>query len=100
MADASGLDDGTIEELRRLDPRGLMADAYAIEGIVAEACRSIFLDWALGRTEAEGEPGALRRLHEIYAPRHPGHPMTGVLEEGLSDARPRRGRRAKGRAAD
>jgi hypothetical protein len=99
MADAPPLDDATREELRRLDPRGLVADAYAIEGIVAEACRSIFLDWALGRSEAEGDPEALRRLHEIYAPLHPGHPMTGVLEEGLSAPRPRRGRRGRGGGA-
>ena len=30
-----------------LDPKGLIADSYRIEGITAGECRSIFLDWAL-----------------------------------------------------
>ena len=30
-----------------LDKKGLVYEAYRIDGIVAEECRSIFLDWAL-----------------------------------------------------
>ena len=31
-----------------LDAKGLIREAYRIEGISAPECRSIFLDWALG----------------------------------------------------
>ncbi|MGB1096749.1 MAG: hypothetical protein ACPG09_09845, partial [Paracoccaceae bacterium] len=30
------------------DPKGLISEAYNIDGITAGECRSIFLDWALG----------------------------------------------------
>ena len=30
------------------DPKGLVREAFAMEGIGAPECRSIFLDWALG----------------------------------------------------
>ena len=30
------------------DPRGVIFEAYRIEGITGPDCRSIFLDWALG----------------------------------------------------
>ncbi len=30
------------------DPKGLIRESFAIEGIGAPECRSIFLDWALG----------------------------------------------------
>ena len=30
-----------------LDPKGLIYEAYRIDGITAAECRSIFLDWAL-----------------------------------------------------
>ena len=30
------------------DPKGLISEAYKIEGITLGECRSIFLDWALG----------------------------------------------------
>ena len=29
------------------DPKGLISEAYNIDGITAGECRSIFLDWAL-----------------------------------------------------
>ena len=92
-------DEQILAELKRLDPRGLIDDAYKIDGAGPEACRSIFLDWALGRSEAEGAPESLRRLHEIHAPMHPGHPMTEVLAEGLARPRPERGRRTGGSGA-
>lgn len=90
------LENGPDEaELAALDPRALIAEAYRLDGPSAEDCRSIFLDWALGRTEVEGDPAALRRLHAGYAARHPDHPMTAVLAEGLTT--PRAGRRSKTR---
>ena len=30
-----------------IDPKGLIGEAYKIEGITEPECRSIFLDWAL-----------------------------------------------------
>ena len=66
------------------DPRGLIREAYRIEGISAAECRSIFLDWALGL------PGdvtdAARALHTVYAPHFPDHPMTGLLAEAAVPA--------------
>ncbi|MEM7487876.1 MAG: hypothetical protein AAF390_02000 [Pseudomonadota bacterium] len=84
MADAKGAD----------DPKGLIRDAYEIEGISKPECRSIFLDWALS---IDGPPGpAISRLLEVHG--EDGHPMTDVLREGLADApaaRRRGGRRAR-----
>ncbi|WP_092060985.1 hypothetical protein [Poseidonocella pacifica] len=64
------------------DPRGLIREAYRIEDITAEQCRSIFLDWALS-VPTEGDPkaaiGALLARYEAGAPQHP---MTAVLREG------------------
>jgi len=76
------------------DPRGLIREAYRIEDISAEDCRTILFDWALGPEGAAGAP-AIRALLEHYRPAAPEHPMTRVLEEGLGEPRPprRRGRR-------
>ncbi|MGB7318562.1 MAG: hypothetical protein WBC85_11410 [Planktotalea sp.] len=70
-----------------MDPKGLIAEAYKIEGITPSECRSIFLDWALN---LEGETtAALNVLLERHGARD--HPMTQVLRDGLaSTARPRR----------
>lgn len=89
-------DAGAQTLLSEFDPRGLFAEAYRMEGLGPEACRSIFLDWALGRSDAEGSHFALRALHAHYAPRFPRHPMTEVLAEGLA-RQPRAGRRRGGR---
>ncbi|TVQ52998.1 MAG: hypothetical protein EA355_14025 [Rhodobacteraceae bacterium] len=69
-----------------LDPRGLIREAYRIEGVTAWDCRSIYLDWALGLA---GDPAeATRALLARYGPAAPDHPMTAVLREGV-DAAPR-----------
>lgn len=72
-----------------IDPKGLIAEAFRIDGINEEECRSIFLDWALSiPLEADS-----RALVEALLARHgvPGHPMTRVLEAGrASGRRPRR----------
>ncbi|SFE19132.1 hypothetical protein [Roseivivax sediminis] len=77
------------------DPRGVIREAYAIEGIGPEDCRSIFLDWAL-TVPAEADTEALIRT---LLARHgtPDHPMTAVLREGLGTVRPRRRGGAVGR---
>ena len=71
------------------DPKGLVREAYLIEGITAPECRSIFLDWALSLPEgarAGASAAVLIARHGVE-----GHPMTGVLHEALgAEARPRR----------
>lgn len=65
-----------------LDPRGLIADAYAIEGITSWDCRTIYLDWALGLPAETDAKAATAELHARHAAAHPDHPMTAVLAEG------------------
>ncbi|MEL6336723.1 MAG: hypothetical protein AAFS07_01655 [Pseudomonadota bacterium] len=61
-----------------LDPRGLIREAFAIEGIGPEDCRSIFFDWAIGLA-ADVDPGeAAAVLRTAYAAPE-GHPMTVLL---------------------
>ena len=43
------------------DPKGLIADAYRIDGIDKAECRSIFLDWALSLSGDTGP--ALSLIH-------------------------------------
>ncbi|MBI1418345.1 MAG: hypothetical protein GC146_14080 [Limimaricola sp.] len=79
-----------------LDPRDLIREAYAIEGIGAPECRSIFLDWALGVPEGQDPRALVRRLLERHGGEAATHPMTKVLQAALEDAEPvgRRGGRA------
>ncbi|MEM9796443.1 MAG: hypothetical protein AAF919_08135 [Pseudomonadota bacterium] len=81
------------EQMERDDPKGLIRDAYAIEGIGPSECRSIFLDWALG-VEGDPKPAIARLLarHGVA-----GHPMDAVLRDGLAEAPV--ARRRGGRAA-
>ena len=75
-----------------LDPKGLIREAYRIDGITWGECRSIFLDWALGLKE--GDPAdLLPALLDHYGALYPDHPMTAVLREGLeASIRPRKRR--------
>jgi hypothetical protein len=65
------------------DPKGLIYEAYRIDGIGAGECRSIFLDWALSVPLENDTAAALRALIGQYGPTAPDHPMTGVMKEGL-----------------
>lgn len=69
-----------------LDPKGLIREAYCIEGIVIAECRSIFLDWALSLPEGRDTQDALAIMISRYAPEHPDHPMTEVLKAGTRAA--------------
>ncbi|WP_319823626.1 hypothetical protein [Thalassovita sp.] len=83
-----------------LDPKGLIREAFLIDGITEAECRSIFLDWALSLPEGADSRQALTELHPIYAAAHPDHPMTSVMEQGvqqLSHARRRGGWRSRTR---
>ncbi|MDJ0820973.1 MAG: hypothetical protein QNJ09_04065 [Paracoccaceae bacterium] len=72
-----------------LDPKGLIFEAYRIEGITEAECRTIFLDWALS-VPAGGDARALiPQLLDRYGVED--HPMTKVLREGLEQmSAPRR----------
>jgi len=88
--------DATMANIGALDPRGLMREAYAIEGIVGPQCRSIYLDWALGLDPTHDATAATAALLAHYGPLWPDHPMTAVLREGVETvarARPSRRRR-------
>ncbi|MBE1298149.1 hypothetical protein [Phycobacter azelaicus] len=74
-----------------LDPKGLIREAFRIEGIDASQCRSIFLDWALSLSAEFDNREAIRALLGRYSEAQPQHPMCSVLSEGLAEmARPRR----------
>ncbi|MEM9576732.1 MAG: hypothetical protein AAF999_06930 [Pseudomonadota bacterium] len=73
------------------DPKGLIYEAYRIEGIEKSECRSIFLDWALSLPMERDTRRALKDLISEYTARHPDHPMNDVMKEGLTGlAAPRR----------
>ncbi|GGO57638.1 hypothetical protein SAMN05444398_107149 [Roseovarius pacificus] len=74
-----------------LDHKGLIREAYRIDGITAPECRSIFLDWALSLPGDQDQTGAITTLLERYRAGNEEHPMTGVLQDGLlTVGRPRR----------
>lgn len=76
------------------DPKGLVREAYAIPGIGAPECRSIFLDWALSLPDGADPRAAVRALLDRHGKE--GHPMTAVLRAALSA--PQAPRRRGGRA--
>lgn len=77
---------------QHLDPRNLIREAYWIEGIGVEDCRSIFFDWALGLREHDPTDAA-GVLLEHYVGDFPDHPMTGLLREAVAGGGERRSRR-------
>ncbi|WP_170418385.1 hypothetical protein [Ruegeria arenilitoris] len=74
------------------DPKGLIREAYRIDGITLPECRSIFLDWALSLPDGRDQKQALTELHAVYTTQDADHPMTQVLREGLDTAQPPRRR--------
>ena len=82
------------------DPRGLILEAYAMD-LGPEDCRTVFLDWVLGRP-AETAARDIAVLLAHHGAAHPEHPMTAVLRAGLGRADPPRrrggwqGRRGRG----
>ncbi len=68
------------------DHKGLIREAYRIEGITLPECRSIFLDWALSLPDGRDQKQALTDLHALYSAQAADHPMTQVLAEGLTVA--------------
>ncbi len=83
------------------DPRGLVAEAYRIEGLGVEDARSIFFDWALGLPDGTDQGAAAARLLEAHADQPADHPMTRLLAEAVEGPAPGGGRRGgRRRAAD
>ena len=81
-----------MREKSKIDPRGLIREAYRIEGISEPECRSIFLDWALGLPSDVETRSYIEAALSQYGDAEE-HPMTRVLTEGLdkADAPKRRG---------
>ena len=65
------------------DPKGLIYEAFRIEGITAGECRTIFLDWALSLPMEKDAGATIRLLLAQYGAQPADHPMTQVLNEGL-----------------
>jgi hypothetical protein len=84
-------------QLTEADPKGLVRESYAIDGITAGECRSIFMDWALSLPVDFSIPSAVQVLLAHYAPAAPDHPMNTVLQDGLN--MPDHPKRKGGRAA-
>ena len=78
------------------DPRGLIFEAYRIDGITIEDCRAIFFDWALGVPPQDDTVAHVRDLLDRYGTSE--HPMTQVLEEGLQALNRPKGRKGGRRA--
>ncbi len=73
-------------QLTEADPKGLIRESYAIAGITAGECRSIFLDWALSLPVDAPIPVAVQVVLNHYATAAPDHPMTEVLRDGMTAA--------------
>ncbi len=72
------------------DPKGLIYEAFRIDGITESECRSIFLDWALSLPIEQDTSTTIKALLEQYKV-NVGHPMIEVMTQGLTTmAAPRR----------
>ena len=83
-------------QLKQADPKGLVRESYAIDGITLGECRSIFIDWALSLPAGADTPGCLEVVLAHYAAPMPDHPMSSVLRDAqtVTSTPKRRGGRA------
>ncbi|EPX79019.1 hypothetical protein [Litoreibacter arenae] len=72
-------------DLQLIDRKGLMREAFRIDGITSGECRSIFLDWALNLPDGQDQRAAIEHLLDSYADSDVDHPMRAVLREGLAE---------------
>lgn len=86
-------------ETHPYDPRGLILEAYRIDGLSLAEARVIFLDWALSHPDAPDPRDQIAALLAAYGAGVPDHPMSAVLRAGLEGGTPPEGRRGgrKGR---
>lgn len=85
-------------DMQQADPKGLIGESYRIDGITAEECRSIFLDWALSIAEGVDVSCAAGFLINHYASMADRHPMSDILQSSLipsNKPKLRKGRFAK-----
>ena len=82
------------------DEKGLIFEAYNIENIDLNSCRTIFFDWVVSLDPNINLGEAINELLEAYSPRFPSHPMTELLIEGTKEnsviRRRKRAKNAKG----
>ena len=76
-----------------IDARGMIHEAYCIDGITEQDCRTIFLDWAMFAPDAPPMAEQLERLMQVYGKDNPDHPMTKVIRQGLDRTNQKSGRR-------
>lgn len=76
-----------------IDARGVIHEAYRIEGITEQDCRTIFLDWAMFAPDTPPMADQLDRLLQVYGKDNPDHPMTAVIRQGLDRSRQKSGRK-------
>lgn len=88
----TGGTDGVFAAARH-DPKGLIREAYRIDGISEAECRSILVDWALSLPSGSDSKAALGVLLGHYGRGDASHPMTALLRAGLAAAPERSGRR-------
>ncbi|MCO6382215.1 MAG: hypothetical protein JXQ91_02440 [Vannielia sp.] len=80
-----------LDETARFDHKGLIREAYRMEGVGDPEARSIFLDWALSLPEQTEQAMALEALWAHYGREAPEHPMSQVLKAAMEqEAAPRR----------
>lgn len=68
-----------------MDPRGLIREAFRIEGIGPEDCRSIFFDWAMGLAPGTDAAAAAKALRAHHADAPDGHPMIALLQQAETE---------------
>ena len=67
------------------DENGLIFEAYNIENIDLNSCRTIFFEWVISLDPNINQGEAINELLETYSPRFPSHPMTELLIEGTKE---------------
>jgi hypothetical protein len=80
------------------DPKGLIFEAFRIDGITKSECRTIFLDWALSIPIESYQKSMIQVLLDRHGT--DGHPMIEDLNEGLAsnfDPKQRGGLRSRNR---
>ena len=77
------------------DKKGLIFEAYNIEGIESSSCRIIFFDWLMSLDPGLDQDEAIQELLTHYAPKFPSHPMTKLLITGIDKNTETRQRRKR-----